>query len=149
MPWQRITFSGTQVRVEPFMKTESFVYRSYLSHLGKEASIFIVPPLMLRRLSGKESACQHRRHGFYLWVGKSPWRRKWQPILVFLPGDSHGQRNLVGYRPWGCKESDTHAPTRRISTFPRRVSELPTSPPARQLVGQDATAQDGRGEGGT
>ena len=105
VPWQRINFSGTQVRVEPFMKTESFVYRSYLSHLGKEASIFIVPPLMLRWLSGKESACQHRRHGFYLWVGKSPWRRKWQPILVFLPGDSHGQRSLVGYRPWGCKES--------------------------------------------
>ena len=38
---------------------------------------------------------------------EDPWRRKWQPILVFLPGESHGQRSLVGYSPWGHKESDT------------------------------------------
>ena len=35
------------------------------------------------------------------------WRRKRQPTLVFLPGESHGQRSLAGYSPWGCKESDT------------------------------------------
>ena len=34
-------------------------------------------------------------------------RRKWQPTPVFLPGESHGQRGLVGYSLWGCKESDT------------------------------------------
>ena len=38
---------------------------------------------------------------------KIPWRRKWQPTPVFLPGKSHGQRSLVGYSPWGCKESYT------------------------------------------
>ena len=38
---------------------------------------------------------------FSLWVGSIPWRRKWQPTPVFLPGTSHGQRNLVGYSPWG------------------------------------------------
>ena len=37
------------------------------------------------------------------WVGKKPWRRKCQPIPVFLPGKSHGQRSLVGYSPWGHK----------------------------------------------
>ena len=31
----------------------------------------------------------------------------WQPTPIFLPGESHGQRNPVGYSPWGCKESDT------------------------------------------
>ena len=36
-----------------------------------------------------------------------PWRRKWQSTPVLLPGKSHGQRSLVGYSPWGCKESDT------------------------------------------
>ena len=41
------------------------------------------------------------------WVRKLPWRRKKQPTPVFLPGESHGQRSLVGYSPWGCKESDT------------------------------------------
>ena len=40
------------------------------------------------------------------WVRKIPWRRAWQPTPVFLPGESHGQRGLVGYSPWGCTESD-------------------------------------------
>ena len=39
--------------------------------------------------------------------GKIPWRRKWQPTLVFLPGESHGRRSLASYSPWGHKESDT------------------------------------------
>ena len=48
----------------------------------------------------------HRRHRFNSWVGKIPWRRKWQPTLVFLPGESHRHRSLVGYSPEGCKELD-------------------------------------------
>ena len=36
---------------------------------------------------------------------EDPWRRKWQSIPVFLPGKSHGQRNLVSYSPWGCKRA--------------------------------------------
>jgi len=40
------------------------------------------------------------------WVGKISWRREWLPTSVFLPGESHGQRSLVDYSPWGCKESD-------------------------------------------
>ena len=60
--------------------------------------------------NGKESACQCRRHkrcGFNLWVRKIPWRRKWEPTPVFLPGEFLGQRSLVDYSPWGYKESDT------------------------------------------
>ena len=38
---------------------------------------------------------------------EDPWRRQWQSTPVFLPGESHGQRSLVGYSPWGHKESDT------------------------------------------
>ena len=45
-------------------------------------------------------------------LGRS-WRRKWQSTPVFLPGKSHGQRSLVGYSPWGCKESET---TEQLST---------------------------------
>jgi len=41
------------------------------------------------------------------WVGKIPWRRKWQPTQVSLPGKAHGQRSLAGYSPWDHKESDT------------------------------------------
>ena len=60
--------------------------------------------------SGKEPNCQcrkHKRHGFDPWVGKIPGGRKWQPIPVFLPEESHGQRSLEGYGPLGPKESDT------------------------------------------
>jgi len=59
----------------------------------------------------KESACRARD---LPWVGKMiPWRRAWQPTPVFLPGESHGQRSLTGYSPWGRKEWDT---TERLST---------------------------------
>ena len=47
------------------------------------------------------------RPGFDPSIGKIPSRRKWQPISVFLLGESHGWRSLVGYSPRGCKESDT------------------------------------------
>ena len=39
-------------------------------------------------------------------VGKIPWRRQWQSSPIFLPGESHGWRSLVGYGPWGPKELD-------------------------------------------
>ena len=51
----------------------------------------------------QERICQCRRHGFDPWVGKIPWGRICQPIPVFLPGKSHGQRSLVGYSPW-CRK---------------------------------------------
>ena len=60
--------------------------------------------------SGKEPTCEcrrHKKHRFNPWVGKMPWRRKWQPTPVFLPGESHAQRSLGGYSPWDHKESDT------------------------------------------
>ena len=70
-----------------------------------------------RWCSGKESTCQCRRMvkslpamreiGFDLWFGKIYWSREWQPTPVFLPGKSHRRRSLVGYSPWGHKESDT------------------------------------------
>ena len=57
----------------------------------------------------KELACHCRRHGVSLWVRKIPWRRKWQPTPVFLPGKSHGQRSLAGYSPCGpCGHTVRH-----------------------------------------
>ena len=73
-------------------------------------------------ISGKEPTCQCRRHKrcrFDPWVGKIPWRRKWQPTPAFLPGKFHGQRSLVGYRPWGHKESDM---TEQLSTYIHEIS---------------------------
>ena len=90
------------------LKAERWQFISSLRHQG-----------LPRWRSGKESACQCRRckrHRFHPWVGKIPWRRKWPPTSVFLPGKSHGQRSLAGYSPGGHKESDmtehTHRHTR-------------------------------------
>ena len=67
--------------------------------------------------SGKESACQYRRPWFDPWVGKIPWRRAWQPTALFLSGESHGQRSLVDYSPWGRKESDMTEHTLALGVF--------------------------------
>ena len=56
------------------------------------------------------------------WVGKTPWRRAWQPTPVSLPGESGGQRSLVGYRPWGHKESDTTGHVYTVLDFPQMWS---------------------------
>ena len=58
-----------------------------------------------------------KRHGFSPWVGKMPWRKAWQAIPVFLPGESHGQRRLAGCRPQGCTEADMIEVTGQGSTI--------------------------------
>ena len=59
---------------------------------------FVIAYKGLPRWLNWERIClQCGRPRFNLWVGKIPWRRKWQPTLLFLPGKPHGQRNLVGY----------------------------------------------------
>ena len=60
---------------------------------------------------------RHKRHGFNPWVGKIPWRRKWQPTPVFLPGESHGQRSLVGYS--SC--------SRRVRSYWSNLADIFTS----------------------
>ena len=54
--------------------------------------------------AGKNSPAMQEMHP---WVENIPWRRAWKPILVFLLGESHGQRSLAGYSTWGHTESDT------------------------------------------
>ena len=62
---------------------------------------------MFYEITGKNICLQCWRPGFDPWVRKIPWRRKWQPTPVLLPGESHGGRSLLGYSPWDHKESDT------------------------------------------
>ena len=88
-------------------------YFKCILHLGER-------PLELPRWnSGKEPACQCRRHmrrRFDPWVRRIPWRREWQPTPVFLPGESLGQRSLAGYSPWGHKELGMTEHTHRETT---------------------------------
>ena len=64
----------------------------------------LLAPMVAQRVKCLPAVWEAR---FDPWVGKIPWRRKWQPTPVVLPGESHGQRSLVGYSPWGRKEWDT------------------------------------------
>ena len=70
-----------------------------LTQLNMKSRAFLVAQ-MVKRL-------QCRRPGFDSWVRKIPWRRKWQSTPALLPGKFHGWRSLIGYSPWGRKESDT------------------------------------------
>ena len=70
-------------------------------------------------MAKKEFTCQCRkckRHRFNPWVGKIPWRRKWQPIPVFLPGEFHGQRSLVGCSPWAHRVAHQACVRARVCT---------------------------------
>ena len=61
---------------------------------------------LLQWLNSKESACNAGDSGDEGSIRKIPQRRKWQHTPAFFPGKSHGQRSLVGYSPWGHKESN-------------------------------------------
>ena len=85
-------------KVRPWFHGPAFTCVFYFMRM-----IFLVPIELNNSIpgdtSGKESACQcrrHKKHGFNPWVWKIPWRRALQPIPVFLPRESHGQRSLVG-----------------------------------------------------
>ena len=69
-------------------------------------------------LRGYSVCLQCRRHRFNPWVGKIPCRRKWQPTPVFLPGESHGQRSLVGYSPRGRRVGHDWATSRSLFFLP-------------------------------
>ena len=71
----------------------------------------------------KNQCRRHKRHGFNPWVGKIPCRREWLPTLLFWPGKFHWGRSLVGYSPWGCKQSDT-SERLTLFTFIGLLSEL-------------------------
>ena len=60
---------------------------------------------------------QCRSYGLDLWVGKVPWRRKWQPTPIFFPGKSSEQRSLADYGPWGPKRVEHDLATKHTLTM--------------------------------
>ena len=63
----------------------------------REVSLLSFADIYPFSLRWERNCLQYRRSGLNLWVGKSPWKREWQPTPVFLPGEFHGQRSLAGY----------------------------------------------------
>ena len=74
-------------------------------------------------LSGKESTCQWRRCRFDPWVGMIPWRGKWQPTPVFLPGKSHGQRSLGATDHGLAKSQMTEWCTQKLANEGHRTNQ--------------------------
>ena len=116
LEWLVISFSRRSSW--PRVKLGLLHCKRNLYHLSQqEARLSLEVPLYLNNISfwgfpggasGKESACQSRRHRFNPWVRKIPWKRKWQPTPVFLLGESHGQRRLAGYSWWESQRAGHH-----------------------------------------
>ena len=112
------TWQGREGRSPTFRRGEGTQWQSrrrmqewlHMRNEQRPTTLIFSYELIAYRLSrwhsGKESTCQCKRHKrcrFNLRVRKIPWRRKWQPTSVFLPGKFHGQRSLASYSPWGCQ----------------------------------------------
>ena len=96
--------------------------------------------------SGKESACQRGRReraGLNPQVGKTPWKRAWQPAPVFFPGESHGQRSLEGCGPQGRTESDRTEVTQRTHNQAQNYFFSQTHPPSRVMIDGVLTVHSG------
>ena len=104
-----ICFESLKVDDEWVNKATKYGKRVFLDHMSSMNLGFPSGSVVRNRLPMQEM----QRCGFDPWVGKISWNRKWQPIPVFLPGKSHGQRSLVGISPWDCKQLYTseHAHT--------------------------------------
>ena len=89
-----------QKKKQPFSYLVSFTHRS-------DSAIPILSIRAARVARGKQPNCQSRRHEFYPWVGKTPWRREWQLTPVFLPRKSREQGSLEGSSPRCLKQLDT------------------------------------------
>ena len=98
--WWQMHFESSELNLTPFLH---YCVDTHFLSIVWSAVKFLKLILMHfsyiywlpRWFSGKESACQGRRLGFDPWVRKIPWKWKWHPTPVFLPGKSHKQRSLA------------------------------------------------------
>ena len=95
IPWT-VYFMGVQRVRHGWVTFTSLTYQAMLSVWSVFGYVLGGPPWWLR---AKRVCLQCRRPGWVSGIRKIPWRREWRPTPVFLPGEPHGQRSLVGYRP--------------------------------------------------
>ena len=124
LEWVAISFSRGSSQPRDRTQVSHIVGRRFTIWATREVKQ--VQYIRLGFLGGshcEDATGQSRRPCFDPWVWKIPWRREWLPTLVFLPGESNGQRSLVDYNPWGCKELDT---TEWLSTHTEMLTRLYT-----------------------
>ena len=79
--------------------------------------------LQLRLTTQPANRRRPERRSFNPWVGRIPWRRKWQPTPVLLPGEFHGQRSLAGCSPWVAELDTTEAAEPKLQQTNRHIWE--------------------------
>ena len=111
--WPFLTLQISHVKIRWMCETRQLLFRyncysgdSGLEHIQHVVKLMPKGSLLCPQTQRICQQCRRPRVQSLGWEDP-PWRRKWQPTPVFLPGESHGQRSLVGYSPWGHKESDT------------------------------------------
>ena len=98
LEWGAIAFSNIYIYI--------YIYYTYAYiHIHIHGASLVAPWYRI--------CLQCKRPGFNPCVGKISWRRAWQPTLVLLTGEFHGQRSLVGYSPWGHTQLDTSEGTKQ------------------------------------
>ena len=113
----RIFFSSPSASMRQRWSNEAGIKKHSRKHLpqgNRDVRVWQKPPLKASQvflaiglvIQTVRICLPCRRARFASWVGKIPWRWKWQPTPVFLPEESHEQRSLEGYIPGGHKESD-------------------------------------------
>ena len=98
-----------RTRKSQFQKVEPEIDSWYSWHWATQVTLAVKNPPASAGDAGDSGSIPEQ--------GRSPWRRAQQPIPVFSPGESHRQRSLVGYSPWGGKESDTTEATQHSTAF--------------------------------
>ena len=96
------THSSVLARTVPWAEKPGWLHSMRSQRVKPNWATFTFSVHFPGSTSGKEPTWKgrrYRRRGFDPWVETTPWRRKWQPTPVFLPGESHGQRKLAGYSP--------------------------------------------------
>ena len=129
--------------VEPGLRISSLTLCCFPEEKTKAQSGAVICPGYSGQVSpggasGKEPTCQcrrYKRHRFDPWVGTIPWRRAWQLMPVFLPGESPGQRSLAGYSPQHHKETRLKQLSTCMYTVARSASgALPSLQPSPCLL---------------
>ena len=95
---------GTQTRQKALGKSISISHSDSSDLFCPSTFLFRASQVVLVAKNPPANASRRKRFGFDPWVGEIPWRRAMQPTQVLLPGESHGQKGLAGYSPWGRTE---------------------------------------------
>ena len=109
LPWSDgtgchdLSFLNVAFSASSFTLIKGLFSSCLLSAIRVVSSAYLRLLIFLPAVKNPPAIQEMWRPRFDPWVGKIPWRMKWQPTPVFLPGKSHGQKNLAGYSPWGCK----------------------------------------------